>query len=91
MTRETSFRKLLFPKVKLDDPIDSTEDHLFTGELFLKVILDVAERGAQAAEDAGHTDNADRFCNIIKLLNMYRSGNEALAGKLAKVRSRKAA
>ena len=86
------FAKLLSPKIDPEkDPLFDATLHLAAGDLLLRVILDVAERGRQHSADAGHLEAEDRFNMITDLLNLYRSGIDALDERLAKVRGGKAA
>jgi len=80
------FGTLLHPK---DEPDVSL--HLAKGDLLLRTVLDVAERGREYAETAGHPEEDDRFNTIIELLNLYRSGVEALDKKIGKARTVNAA
>lgn len=91
MGMKKGFGDLLFPKVDPESPFTSTEYHLAEGDLLLMVVLDVAERGGEGAGDAGHHEEADRFNIIIRLLNLYRAGNDAFTEKLAKLGKAEAA
>ena len=85
------FAKLLSPEINPEkDPLTDATLHLAAGDLLLRVILDVAERGRQHSSDAGHMEAEDRFNMITDLLNLYRSGIDALDVRLAKVHSDKA-